>query len=221
MRIYVYVDGESHFIQSDRFWKKRHGTEAELEDAVHLGGVGSSAYPDCQKPLILIDRKGKFLWDKSYHDLPMSPFRGRSIDGAVYFTAFSGGEIELHAIRVAIRKWGFDPQVVKERGELAGQREHRLTTQAVIEKPKGVDIGLTVRLLEDAYRHVFDVCFLFTSDVDYIPVIKAIQAIGTKVVVFGYKDGLGGNSELEYVPDQFVELSEHVHNKYSFQKKKH
>jgi uncharacterized LabA/DUF88 family protein len=65
---------------------------------------------------------------------------------------------------------------------------------------------LTVRLLEDAYRRIFDVCYLFTSDVDYAPLIRAVQRIGQKVIVFGYRDGMGNNSELEYVPDAFIDL---------------
>ena len=59
--------------------------------------------------------------------------------------------------------------------------------------------------------------FLFTSDIDYLPVIQSLQRIGRKVVVFGFKDGLGANSQLEYVPDAFVELGQYM-QKYKCQK---
>ena len=38
---------------------------------------------------------------------------------------------------------------------------------------------------------IFDVCHLFTSDADYIPVIKAMQRVGKKVVVFGASGVIG------------------------------
>jgi uncharacterized LabA/DUF88 family protein len=211
MRTYVYVDGESHFIRSDASWKKLRGQEAELEDIIHhLESAESANYPDSNKPLIRLERRGKFFWDTYYPLLIGRPFHQTYIDGAVYYTDFSGNDPEMHEVRVFIRKQGFDPQVVGERGQLARHRENRLKNEGILEKPKGVDIGLTVRLLEDAYRHIFDICYLFTSDVDYIPVIQAIQRIGRKVVVFGYRDGLGGNSDLEYVPDGFIELGEYM-----------
>jgi uncharacterized LabA/DUF88 family protein len=212
MRVHAYVDGENHWIRSEDCWKKIHGPEAELDDiAHHVEGMGSAAYPDNRKPFIRLDRKGKFLWDTGYYNaVQETPFRDRFLDGAVYYTAFSGNDTDLHAVRVFIRRNGFDPQVIKERSQLAKQRENYIKQTGISEKPKGVDIGLTVRLLEDAYRHLFDVCFLFTSDVDYIPLIQAIQRIGQKVLVFGYKDGTGIYSDLEHVPDAFIDLGEYM-----------
>jgi len=77
-----------------------------------------------------------------------------------------------------------------------------------------VDIGLSVRVLEDAYHNIFSSCFLFTSDIDFLPVIRVLQRIGKKVLVFGYMDGLGSRSELEYVPDAFIDLSDHMRKNY-------
>lgn len=211
MRTYVYVDGESHFIRSDVCWKKLHGEEADLADIVGKR-TGGSPYPDALPPSIRLECRAKFFWDIYYPDLVRTPFRIQPIDGAVYYTDFSGNDSELHEARVLIRRQGFDPQVIKERGHLAKQRENRLKTDGVLEKPKGVDIGLTVRLLEDSYRHIFDICYLFTSDVDYVPVIQAIQRVGQKVIVFGYKDGLGNKSDLEYIPDAFIDLGEYMQN---------
>jgi uncharacterized LabA/DUF88 family protein len=218
MKTYVYVDGESHFIRSDSLWKKLHGEEAGLEDIIHFDEGGASAnYPDSGKPLIRLECRAKFFWDAFYPSLIRQPFHLRHIDGAVYFTDFSGNDPDLHAARVFIREQGFDPQVIKERSQLAKHRENRLKSEGILEKPKGVDIGLTVRLLEDSYRHIFDICYLFTSDVDYVPVIQAIQRIGQKVIVFGYKDGLGNTSDLEYIPDAFIDLGEHM-QRYWFEK---
>ena len=90
----------------------------------------------------------------------------------------------------------------------------------MIEKAKGVDIGLAVRMLEDAYENCFQVCFLFTSDIDYLPVIKALRRMGKCVMVMGYRDGLGKNTPLEYVPDQFIDLGEYMDQRYGFYSKR-
>ena len=104
-------------------------------------------------------------------------------------------------------KLGLTPPSLKQ---LADRRTHTRTDLGLLEKPKGVDIGLTVRVLEDAYHNIFDTCYLFTSDIDFLPVIRVVQRLGKKVVVFGYADGLGNRSKLEYVPDAFVDLSERI-----------
>jgi uncharacterized LabA/DUF88 family protein len=218
MSTYVYVDGESHFIRSRECWKKMCGEEAELRDIKHFitSSAASQCYPDPHHPLIRL-LQGKFFWDKHYPCLLRAPFSLRRIDRAIYFTDFAGDNNDYHEVCVAIRQQGFEPQVIRERVQLAKQRENRLKIGSVLEKPKGVDIGLTVRLLEEAYRGIYDQCFLFTSDIDYLPVIQAIQRLGRKVIIFGYKDGLGINSELEYISDSFIDLEEYM-RQYTFGK---
>jgi len=105
-----------------------------------------------------------------------------------------------------LRALGFEPQILKELSELTKRRSNILRSEGVIEKAKGVDIAIAVRMLEDAQRNVFQVCGLYTSDVDYIPVIEVVKRMGKAVYVFGYRSGLGRNSPLEYVPDRFVDL---------------
>ncbi len=217
MKTYVYVDGESHFIQSDACWKKLHGEETGLEAIVDPGIRDGLHYPNAINPAIRLYPRAKFFWDANYPNLIRPPFALQQVLGAVYYTDFSGNDAELQESRVFIRKQGFDPQVIKERSQLAKQRENRLKNEGILEKPKGIDIGLTVRLLEDSYRHIYDICYLFTSDVDYVPVIQAIQRVGPKVIVFGYKDGLGNNSDLEYIPDAFIDLSEHMQIMYKYE----
>lgn len=212
----VYVDGESHFIRSHACWKKLQGEEAGLEN-IEDPGLGSLNYPASIRPAIRLYPRAKFFWDVAYQNLVRVPFRLDHVLSAVYFTDFSGSDAELHEARVFIRSQGFDPQIIRERSQLAKQRENRLRNEGILEKPKGVDIGLAVRLLEDSYRHLFDICYLFTSDADYLPVIQAIQRVGQKVIVFGYKDGMGNNSDLEYVPDAFIDLSERMRT-YKFKK---
>jgi NYN domain len=217
MKVYVYVDGESHFIRSEDRWKKLHGEEADLKTVAPIDPILTAYSYPVGLPPIRLDRRMKFFWDTYIPHLLRPPLGPWPIGGAIYFTDFSGDDNEMHDVRVALRKNAFEPQVIRERNALAKHRDNRLKTDAVLEKPKGLDIGLTVRLLEDGYRHIYDTCYLLTSDVDYIPVIRAIQQLGRKVVVFGYKDGQGSNSELEYVPDQFIDLGQYMDESYRSQ----
>ena len=78
----------------------------------------------------------------------------------------------------------------------------------LIEKPKGVDISLAVRMLNDAHLQSFDDCHLYTSDADFVPAINAVRALGKQVYVHGYMNGLADRSDLLYVPDQFIDLEQ-------------
>jgi len=209
----VYVDGESHFIRSEACLQKRHGIEIALESAEYIPtAVGTPSYPDETYPILRVDRRCKFFWDRQYVPF-LDDFRLHSIRGirnAVYFSSASGDENLLHNVRTLVRQEGFEPQIVMERRQLACQRGTQLTTNQLIYKAKGVDIGLAVRLLEDAYLGVFDECFLFTSDVDFVPAIEIARRLGRKVYVCGYKDGIGKNSALEYVPDRFIDLEDRL-----------
>lgn len=212
MRTYVYVDGESHYVRSSTLWRKLYGDEADLSwIGVRDRPSGGVSYPNSGPPAVRVEARTKFFWDTYYPFLAPHP---RIIDGAIYFTAFSGDEVDFHNVCVAIRKHGFDPRVTRERSHLAEQRKNRLSNTGLLEKAKGVDVGLAVRLLEDAYHNIFDVCYLFTSDIDFLPVIRVLHRIGRKVIVFGYSDGLSNRSELEYVPDAFVDLAEHMRSNY-------
>ncbi len=215
MRIYVYVDGESHFVRSQALWRRLHGDDAQLSEiTTTLPRASSTAYPHSDEPSIRLEPRAKFFWDTHYQDIAPQPYTRLPIDGAAYFTSFSGDEDGYHAACVAVRAQRFDPQITRERVQLSDQRRNRLGNQGLLEKAKGVDIGLSVRVLEDAYHNIFDLCFLFTSDIDFLPVIRVVQRIGKKVLVFGYKDGLGTRSELEYVPDGFVDLAEYATKNY-------
>ena len=218
MRTYIYVDGESHFERSIALWRELHGKHAHLSQIKHggIGISGTASYPNSQKPPIRLEPRARFFWDTCYPFLPPYPYNGSVIALAVYFTAFSGDEDTFHEVCVAIRSQRFAPHVIHELRQLADRRQNRLTNVGVVEKAKGVDIGLSVRILEDAYHNVFDVCYLFTSDIDFLPVIRIVQRLGKQVVVFAYKDGLGKRSQLEYVPEAFVDLGVHMKNVYKF-----
>jgi uncharacterized LabA/DUF88 family protein len=217
MRISVYVDGESHYERSLALWRRLHGDGAELSqaDVTDLTG-GTANYPDQKKPGIRVDARSKFFWDIGYPFLPPYPFAGDNIDRAAYCTAFAGDDNDYHQACVVITSQRFDPRIVHERRTLADQRKNTSLNYGLLEKAKWVDIDLTVRVLEGAYHDIFDVCYFFTSDMDFLPVIRVVQRLGKKVVLFGYADGMGKKSELEYVPDGFIDLSARMRNNYHY-----
>ncbi len=130
------------------------------------------------------------------------------VDRAYYFTSFAGDGPGLHNTKVMLRDFDLEPCVTHERRELARQRHNSLQTQYLIEKAKGVDIALAVRMLEDAQREAFDVCHLYTSDIDFLPLITAVRGKGMRVYVHGYKEGLATESEFFHECDKFFELAE-------------
>lgn len=155
-RAFVYIDGESHFIRSESAWRNIHGPEASLERIRYVGQT--------DERLILVLPKAKVFWTRK-----MNP----GVRRAIYFTAGFGDAASLHEIKVKLRDFDLEPSIIPERRDLALQRQNVLQTQQLIEKPKGVDITLAVSMLEHAYHEAFKVCHLYTSDVDFLPVIEA------------------------------------------------
>jgi uncharacterized LabA/DUF88 family protein len=170
-------------------------------------------YPP-DNPRYRLDRRAKFFWDVCSPRYGHNYFHDKRIGRAVYFTSSTGDDDEMHEVRKLIRKHGFEPQVIWEPKQLAEQRARLLNQHGIIERAKGVDIGIAVRMLEDAYSNTFDDCLLFTSDVDYMPVIRAVRRMGKRVLVLGYREGLTKRSALEFEPDAFYDLGEIVRAEY-------
>jgi uncharacterized LabA/DUF88 family protein len=202
----IYVDGESHFVRSENCWRKIHGEKSFLEDIEYID-PGRRCSNIFWGPTLTVNSEAIFFWDSSFAGLHKTQ-RHYVIGRAIYFTACTGDDNAGHRLRVFIRKQDFEPQVIIELKKLADQRANLLKGEGVIDKAKGVDIGLAVRLLEDAYADTFDGCLLFTSDVDFMPAIRVVRRIGKDVHVCGYRDGLSQNSPLEHEPDSFVDLEE-------------
>jgi len=200
---HVYIDGESHFIRSEQCVKEMLQRDITLADYVELMRQDRERFKQQNGIEVVYHRvvvpQCKFFWDGD-----ADPSLKEAVK--VYFTSCTGDEDALHGYRLRLRSEGFEPQIVKERASLAKQRGNSLTNEAVIEKAKAVDIALAVRMLEDAQRSVYTHCALFTSDLDFLPVIEAVQRMGKSVWVYGYRSGIGKNSPLEYTPARFVDL---------------
>ena len=80
-----------------------------------------------------------------------------------YFTTYTGTPDGLHQAKVHMRNAGFEPHVVLEEKDLAKQRANALKGHGLLIKGKGIDIAMTVRILEDAQNNNFSTCALLTS----------------------------------------------------------
>ncbi|NNM85164.1 MAG: NYN domain-containing protein [Phycisphaerales bacterium] len=193
--IYVYVDGESHFIRSEYAWREIHGSEACLERLQYIGQK--------DRDMVLAIPKAKIFWIRTM---------SAGVRRATYFTSAVGDADFIYGINRKLRDFNVDSHVIVEKRDLADRRANTLKQSQIIEKPKGVDISIAVRMLDDSFASHFEVCHLYTSDVDFVPVIKSVRARGKQVFVYGYRDGLGPNSDLLTEPDYFVDLKENLRN---------
>lgn len=127
---------------------------------------------------------------------------------AVYFTAASCDSSKMHSMKLSLRSFDLEPAIFPELKALSDQRNNLVNKDGLIEKAKQVDIALAVRMIEDATKEAFDVFHLYTSDVDFLPVIKAVMGRGKQVMVYGHQNGLAKESPLLTEPDLFVDLGE-------------
>lgn len=187
--LYLYVDGESHYIRNEAKLKKLFGPD------VDLAKVWVPGYK------LVIDPLCRFFWDEdAYGVFNIQPYR------KVYFSAYSASDERTHRLNQFVRSAGFEPQLFKEDKDLLNNRKTALRDSQIIEKPKGADIMLAVRMIEDAVQGNYQRCLLFTSDADFLPVIRAVRRLGKFVTVYGFADGI--NPEMTYVPDKFIDLGE-------------
>ena len=205
----IYIDGESHYVRSEQWVKAVMGEKFTLAQYVDLLLKTITEFNRTHVGFpwdILVEPKCKFFWDS--RSLADVSGRGWKPSNKVYFTSFSGDEEALHSARVFIRCKGFDPQVEKERVVLADRRTGTLGNEGLIEKAKGVDIALAVRMLEDAQRNVFSECRVIHKRCGLPSRHQGCAAYGEACARSGYRSGLGKHSPLEYVPHTFIDLEQ-------------
>jgi uncharacterized LabA/DUF88 family protein len=214
MKTYLFVDAENHFLRSTAVAEEIIGSPkaaramSKAKTRVppihgfpeHIDGERFGWNPELQLfwDCELLSRGGLLT------DL------GASIARAIYACSCAGDENKAHEMRVQLRDYGFEPIVVRE---LKNLKQQRITTReqyGLIEKPKGCDIAIATRMVADAAADLYDCCFLFTSDADFLPAIEAVRRMGKIVWVFGFASALPERSPYLYVPDRFVDLRGHL-----------
>lgn len=209
-RAYVYVDGENHFLRSTAAaataFGRPNAAELVAQKPFMLGAVVH--FPQFNDGHRFRWRKEcSFFWDSRVLSIgggripsPMQIVR------SVYVTACTGDAAAVHAEREFIRNSGFEPLVIQEDKAKFTGRVNTLLNSGMMEKPKGCDVALAVRMVADASNDLYDMAFLFTTDADFLPVVETVRQMGKVVYVFGFKEVLPALSPYLYVPDRFIDL---------------
>lgn len=206
MSYYLYVDGESHYYGVKSCWKRLHaGCDI---DTIRRNGLNDTSRPK-------IHNEAHFIW----HDWFVMYYEQHLVEPIykphlialakrrIYVTSMMGDSDKTHEASKYIKDAGFEPLVIVEDKHSRSSREGALATDGLLMKPKGVDIALAVRVMEDATRDLFDTCLLAVSDADYMPLIKAVRRMGKEVHVFGFRaDFTKRQPEFDYVPDACYDL---------------
>ena len=215
MRAYLFVDGENHFIRSQAAAEDVIGSPKAAEAfALAQIDVGSSTRFPAKaggSSRFLWRPDLQLFWDRTSlataFGYELSQVR---LSRAVYSCAFTGEDSKIHQARVGLRQHDFEPIVIHEPKDQKASRDASRRQHGLIEKAKGCDIAIAVRMVADAAADLYDCCYLFTSDADFLPAVEAVRRMGKIVVVFGYGDGVAKSSPYFYVPDRFVNLSLHL-----------
>lgn len=192
---YVYVDGENHFIRVAARLRERFGKTIDLS-RVRTGR-------DHDRGELFVNPDCSFLWDGQILPTYAAPAMRR-----VYVSAYSGEHEQHDHLCEWVRNKGFEPVLAKEEKRRRDGRRNDLEQLKLIEKPKGVDITLAVRVIEDALAGNYQHRALFTTDADFLPVIRAVRRLGKTVHVYGFK--ADAKPELRYTPDEFVDLDSFI-----------
>lgn len=220
--MYVYVDGENHYHRTEQAVQKAFGRpDITLSDIQFKNGIGPyPQYPDDRPPRAFrVIPECRFFWDvccvyRLAHVYPHTSDAKRMIQRAIYFTSSARDDEQVHEYRRQVRENGFEPRIIRENKKKRQQRENRTGDTGLLDKAKGVDIDMATRIASDAFQGNFNRCAIFTSDNDFIPIIRLIRQLGKNVIVCGFADFVGPKSRLIYEPDGFVDLGEWVRAMY-------
>lgn len=214
----MFIDAENHIVRSESAAEKLIGSPvaAKAISAAVKTNPRIVGYPKASnQSRVVWAPEIQLFWD--YHLLSSGGMLSASdlqvrISRAIYACSVTGDNDHLHQAQVRIRECGFEPIVVRESKDLRTRRANALKELRLLEKPKGCDIAIATRMVADAAANLFDCCFLFTTDVDFLPAVEAVRRMGKVVWVFGYKDGLSSRSPYLHVPDRFVDLGRYLEN---------
>ena len=113
--------------------------------------------------------------------------------GQVHHSRPVGDDSRIASIREGLWEIGFHPEVFKK----AKQQE----------KAKGVDIALAKDFLGNAFRHNYDVAFLFAGDGDYVQLVEEAKRLG-KIVCVVFFSAHGLSPSLKMAADHFLPIDE-------------
>jgi len=107
-----------------------------------------------------------------------------------YYTTSHGDELKIEGICDPLRA--------------AGIEQPRVFKKAKGSKSKGVDISLATDMLSHAHLENYDIAILVGGDGDYVPLVNAVTATGSRVVLWALESGL--NKKLEHAVDYAFDI---------------
>ena len=210
---YIYVDGENHYQRTLDVLRQRWDDKTLEFHSVERNpshSAGNPRFPWDRKDDIVHIPECMFFWLAYYPIYWAFHFATASdlfvIRRGVFFSSCTGDTIKLRECRAGVRAAGFEPHIIHESRDRRKSRDQLAREHWLMEKPKGVDIEMATRIAADAFQNNYQNCVIFTNDADFLPVIRLVRQLGKNVAVCGYLSALPDDSELRYVPDQFIDL---------------
>jgi uncharacterized LabA/DUF88 family protein len=128
-----------------------------------------------------------FVWSSTLNPAaPSTP----AVMRKYYYTAISGDQPRVDEVEAQLKALGIEtPRVFKKVKDRRSKR---------------VDITLSTDMLLHATRKHYDVAILVAGDEDYVPLVRAVQGEGARVIVWFVSDGI--SPKLKLAADDFLDL---------------
>lgn len=107
----------------------------------------------------------------------VDPRSSQIVDSHLFRGRFSAQKTKAHAKLFAERT--FDDVLMNE-----GVTTHYLPMLGKVEK--GIDVWLSLEAFELAIHKQYDILVLIASDSDFVPLVRKINALGTRVMILGW-----------------------------------
>jgi len=113
-----------------------------------------------------------------------------------YYTSAVGSVEDLKDIEDQLKEAGIESPYVFKRPKSGSNRPS-----------KRVDISLAVDMLSHAHRKNYTLAILIAGDADYVPLVKAVKAEGSRVYVWFFDERYGLSRDLRMSADYYAEIS--------------
>lgn len=132
-----------------------------------------------------------FLWSKLLNSACHNSFQ---VIRKHYYTSVFGDTKKLEEIEDYIKNHDIDaPRVFKKKRN---------------GKTKKVDISLATEMLHHATKQNYDTALLIAGDEDYVPLVKAVQSEGCRVIVWFFSHGISRG--LKNSADRFIDITRYM-----------
>lgn len=199
-RLMIFVDGENLVFRYQHMIGHKERPRIPREDVLHKRDV--------------------YVWVNNFYLNEQL----HEIIRATYYTSAFGDDLKIKEAKDDIRNLNFSkhrnltlpnrftPHVFKKKKKnskkeknIENKKDGENTCNCdslYIVKSKGVDIQLTVDILNHVHSDNVDTVLLFSGDGDFIPVMTEVQRCGKQFWVYAFSKGL--NPEIEPIADKFI-----------------